>query len=183
MAFDSWMPGEISGDAVLASAAVPNVFTAVHIGDGAYRVGLFSQNPPVVQLLRTESEKRPDELWIIRVNPVTSDEEPKAAAAIADRRNELGGNMSLNQELRFIEVVNKWIEKDYFRPDIQHDLKPITIRFLKMSDQLSDSLSYSTKLSRDRHLVERLVRDGEAQAAEFLKGLPQLTRKRTTALA
>jgi hypothetical protein len=52
-----------------------------------------------------------------------------------------------------------------------------------MSDQLSDSLDYSTKLSRDRHLVEQLVRDGEAQAAKFLKGLPQLKRKRTTAVA
>ena len=182
-AVDSWVPGEISVDAVLASAAVPNVFPAVHVGDGVYWDGLFSQNPPVVQLLKTEPEKRPDELWIIRVNPVTSDEEPKTAAAIADRRNELGGNISLNQELRFIEVVNQWIEKDYFRPDIQKNWKPITIRILEMSDQLSDSLDYSTKLSRDRHLVERLVRDGEAQAAEFLKDLPQLKRKRTTALA
>lgn len=170
-AFDSWVPGEISVDAVLASAAVPNVFPAVHCADGVYWDGLFSQNPPIAQLLKTEQEKRPDEVWVIRVNPIQSKDEPKTTSAIADRRNELGGNLSLNQELRFIETVNRWIDEGHFRPDIQNKLKPIKIRELAMSEQLSDSLDYSTKLSRDRHLVDKLMTDGETRAAEFLKDL------------
>jgi NTE family protein len=170
-AFDSWIPGDISVDAVLASAAVPNVFEAVHIGDGVYWDGLFSQNPPVAQLMKTEAEKRPDEVWVILINPVTSDEEPKTAGAIADRRNELAGNISLNQELHFIKRVNQWIEKGYFRPDISSKLKPINIRVLTLSKRLSDSLNYSTKLSRDRDLIDTLIADGEAQAGEFLSNL------------
>jgi NTE family protein len=170
-AFDSWVPGEISVDAVLASAAVPNVFEAVHVGDGVYWDGLFSQNPPVAQLMKTEAEKRPDEVWVVLINPVTSDEEPKTSGAIADRRNELAGNISLYQELHFIERVNQWIEKGYFRPDIGSKLKPIKIRVLTLSKQLSDSLNYSTKLSRDRDLVDTLIADGEAQAGEFLGDL------------
>lgn len=170
-AFDSWVPGEISVDAVLASAAVPNVFEAVHIGDGIYWDGLFSQNPPVAQLMKTEAKKRPDEVWVILINPMTSDEEPKTSGAIADRRNELAGNISLYQELHFIERVNEWIEKGYFRADIGSKLKPIKIRVLTLSKQLSDSLNYWTKLSRDRDLVDTLIEDGENQAGEFLSEL------------
>ncbi len=170
-AFDSWVPGEISVDAVLASAAVPNVFEAVHIGDGVYWDGLFSQNPPVAQLMKTEAKKRPDEVWVILINPMMSDEEPKTAGAIADRRNELAGNISLYQELHFIKRVNEWIEKGYFRPDIASKLKPTKIRVLTLSKPLSDSLNYSTKLSRDRNLVDTLIADGEAQAGEFLSDI------------
>ena len=170
-AFDSWVPGEISVDAVLASAAVPNIFEAVHIGDGVYWDGLFSQNPPVAQLMNTEAAKRPDEVWVILINPVTADEEPKTAGAIADRRNELAGNISLYQELHFINRVNKWIEQGYFRPDIASKLKPTKIRILTISKQLSDSLNYWTKLSRDRNLIDTLIADGETQAATFLSDL------------
>jgi NTE family protein len=170
-AFDSWVPGEISVDAVLASAAVPNVFEAVHVGDGVYWDGLFSQNPPVAQLMKTEAKNRPDEVWVILINPMTSDEEPKTSGSIADRRNELAGNISLYQELHFIERINKWIENGYFRPEKAGKLKPIKIRILTLSKLLSDSLNYSTKLSRDRNLVDTLIADGESQASEFLSGL------------
>ena len=170
-AFDSWVPGEISVDAVLASAAVPNIFEAVHVGDGVYWDGLFSQNPPVAQLIKTDIKNRPDEIWVILINPITSDEEPRTPGAIADRRNELAGNISLYQELNFIKCVNDWIENGYFRADISKKLKPIKIRVLTMSKQLSDSLNYWTKLSRDRKLIDTLIADGEFQASEFLNDL------------
>lgn len=48
----------ISADTVLASAAIPNLFRAVKVGDGTYWDGLFSQNPPVRELL----DARPDEI-------------------------------------------------------------------------------------------------------------------------
>lgn len=176
--FDSWVPGEVCVDAILASAAVPNVFEAVQVGDGLYWDGLFSQNPPVAQLIKTEPAKRPDEIWVILINPLTSDTVPKTSAEIADRRNELSGNISLYQEIHFIKLVNRWIEDGYFRPEIQSQLKPIKIRILEMSKQLSDSLNYSTKLSRDRGMVDRLVQDGEAQAAKFLEDLaPSKSKK------
>lgn len=44
-AFDS-RKGEITAEAVLASAALPTLFRAVHTGGGVYWDGLFSQNPP-----------------------------------------------------------------------------------------------------------------------------------------
>jgi predicted acylesterase/phospholipase RssA len=81
----------ITPDTVLASAAIPNLFPAVPTDGGTYWDGLFSQNPPVRELLDT----LPDEIWIIQINPKESTTEPRTVVEIADRRNELAGNLSL----------------------------------------------------------------------------------------
>jgi NTE family protein len=96
----------ITADTVLASAAIPNLFRAVQLEDGTYWDGLFSQNPPVRELL----DAGPDELWVIQINPRQRDTEPTTLAEIADRRNELSGNLSLYQELAFIEKIDQLLE-------------------------------------------------------------------------
>ena len=169
--FDSRVPGEISVEAILASAAVPNVFKAVHIGEDLYWDGLFSQNPPVANLLKTDTESRPDEIWVIMINSLERDEEPTTTSEIADRRNELAGNISLYQELSFIETVNRWIEEGYFRKEKVGKLKPIKIRIIRMRKEYSEGLAYNTKLSREADFIEDLIHEGESQAAAFLKDL------------
>ena len=171
--FDSRVPGEISVEAILASAAVPNVFKAVHIEEDLYWDGLFSQNPPVANLLKTDLDNRPDEIWVIMINSLKSEKEPTTASEISDRRNELSGNLSLYQELSFIKAVNRWIEKGYFRPEKVGELKPIKIRMIRMSKAYSDSLTSNTKLSREADFIEELINEGEAQAAAFLDTLHQ----------
>jgi len=172
--FDSKVSGEICVEALLASAAVPTVFKAVAIGEDLYWDGLFSQNPPVAQLLSTDADRRPDEIWVILINPVAMDAEPTTTAEITDRRNALAGNISLYQEISFINVVNRWIEQGYFRPEKVGTIKPIKVRIIKMNKSLSDSLTYSTKLSRDADLMEKLLQDGRNQAVEFLHELREV---------
>ncbi len=150
---------------------MPTVFKAVHVGDDLYWDGLFSQNPPVHQLFETEPEKRPDEIWVIMINPLEMDEEPTTTAEITDRRNTLAGNISLYQEISFIRRVNRWIEEGYFRPEKVGELKPIEIRMVRMSKSVSDNLTYSTKLSRDPYFIEKLLQEGQIQAREFLRAL------------
>ena len=41
---------KINADMILASAAIPTLFRAVHTDGGVYWEGLFSQNPPVREL-------------------------------------------------------------------------------------------------------------------------------------
>ena len=43
---------------------------------------------------------------MIQINPRETGREPKTVAEIADRRNELAGNLSLYQELGFIEKID-----------------------------------------------------------------------------
>ena len=78
-AFDS-RAGEITADAVLASAAIPTLFRSVHMDSGVYWDGLFSQNPPVRELLDTD----PDEIWVIQINPKEMPAEPDQSGG--DRR-------------------------------------------------------------------------------------------------
>ena len=49
---------------------------------------------------------------------------------IADRRNELSGNLSLYQELHFIEKIDTMIEEGVL---VGGGYKPITIRIIEMA--------------------------------------------------
>ena len=110
-AFDSRL-GEITPEAVLASAAIPNLFRSVHEAGGVYWDGLFSQNPPVRELL----DSQPDEIWVIQINAKKTDAEPRTVVEIADRRNELSGNLSLYQELHFIEKIDTLLDEGELAP-------------------------------------------------------------------
>jgi len=156
--------GEINVEAIMASAAIPSLFKAVQ---GTYWDGLFSQNPPVRQLISSNLEKRPDELWIVQINPKSRTKTPKNAEDIVDRRNELSGNLSLYQEIHFIETVNQWIKDGFFKEEVQQEFKPIEISWIQMSPDMSQSLDYSSKLNRSRSFIDRLMNDGEKQAEQF----------------
>jgi hypothetical protein len=53
----------------------------------------------------------PDEIWIIQIDPEEKSKEPKSIPRIEERRNELSGNTSLNQELYFVRSTNELVEQ------------------------------------------------------------------------
>jgi NTE family protein len=164
-AFDS-TKGEIGVEALLASAALPWLFRAVHVDGRAYWDGLFSQNPPIRDFVTGRVlDNRPDEIWIIQINPQERPGEPQLAEEILDRRNELSGNLSLNQELDFIETVNRWLAEGSLSAD---KFKIIRVHNIPMSPQLAFSLDSASKLDRNAALIEKLLADGENQARSFL---------------
>jgi NTE family protein len=150
--------GEITVNAVLASAAVPLLFRAVEEGGRFYWDGLFSQNPPVREL----PDAGPEEIWVIRINPRARAMEPRTVGDIADRRNELAGNLSLEQELYFIRKVNEWADR------LGDPYRRIAIREIA----LDRDLDVASKLDRRPALLRRLFDAGRDQAAAFLAGLP-----------
>lgn len=157
--FDS-RDGEISTDALLASAAIPNLFRSVTLGRNVYWDGLFSQNPPVHKLLDCD----PDEVWVIQVNPSRVDAEPTTIGDIATRRNELSGNLSLYQELGFIEQVDDWLADGTIQSD---RVKHITVRILEMERTPgSREWGYASKLNRDPDFISGLMDLGRRQAQE-----------------
>ena len=159
--FETFTNEAVTVDAVLASAAVPNLFEAVEIHGHLHWDGLFSQNPPVSDLMHQPADRKPDELWIVQINPQELDGNPTRLDEIADRRNELSGNISLNQELGFIERVNEWVEDGTLPAD----------EFSKTSiDRIQMKKRYhcSTKLDRDRKFIDELMTLGRTRAAEFL---------------
>ena len=160
--FETFTNEGVTTEAILASAAVPTLFRAVEI-DGHYHWdGLLSQNPPIDDLLTVAADRKPEELWVIQINPQEREGEPKTLEEIADRRNELAGNISLNQELRFVERVNEWIDEGHLPED---RFQRTTVRRLSMGREYH----CSTKLDRSPAFIDELWTLGEQRAADLLE--------------
>lgn len=170
---------DISVDAIMASAAVPNLFPAVQIGDRFYWDGLFSDNPPLKELVRPKfvgGENVPDEVWVIQINPQRCKKVPVCPAEIIDRRNQMIGNLSLLQSIEFIELINLFLKQGVLTEKVLQDLgvarrDPIEIHFVTISEEVQDDLDYVSKLSREPKHIDRLYKDGEKQGAAFLDKL------------
>jgi len=171
--------GEIKPEALLASAAIPNLFPAVWVDGHAYWDGIFSSNPPVVGFLRKAfmgKHVMPEEIWIIQINRVHHGAVPETPSDIFDRRNQLAGNLSLRHELEQIMMVNLLLRERAVTPEFMARFgldmpEPIQVRFIRMSAELAESLDYPSKLSRHPTHIGRLIADGEAQAGAFLDEL------------
>ena len=159
--FETFTNEEVTVDAVLASAAVPSIFEAVKLDGRIYWDGLFSQNPPVKDLMHLPPERKPDELWIVQINPQQIDGEPKTLDEIGDRRNELSGNISLNQELRFVEQVNEWVDEGMLPAE---NFSKISVQRIEMNRRYHAS----TKIDRRPEFIEELKELGRNRATEFL---------------
>lgn len=151
--------GEITLDAILASAAVPNLFRAVPIEGRVYWDGLFSQNPPVREL----PDARPDEIWVVQVNPSSRASEPMSLTDIIDRRNELSGNLSLEQELFFIGKINELVASGVISGDRYREISVGKI-------VIDRDLDFASKLDRSPAFIADLMDHGVEQASAFLAG-------------
>lgn len=157
--FEAFTGPELSVDCLLASAAIPELFRAVEIpGYGVYWDGLFSQNPPVHDL----TDHNINELWVIQINSSTCARVPTEIHEINDRRNDLAGNISMEQELNLIEMINRLIAKGVLTDPKYH---PINIARLPFERELS----YETKLDRRPEFLEELRLYGKSKARWFLK--------------
>jgi NTE family protein len=178
-------PQPISVDAILASTAVPPLFDAVEIPNSAdpehlYWDGLLSQNPPVRTLLSgpEDAADKPDEIWLVRINPTRRSGTFDSLEEIADRRNELSGNISLEQELYFIRTVNRWVNEGRFADGATADYKRVAVRQIELDETQLDPprrLRTASKLNRDRGFLEELGALGRRQADSFLSDVPAHT--------
>jgi len=174
---------------ILASCAVPSIFPAVEFDGSAYWDGLFSDNPPINEMVRARlvgAENLAQEIWVIKINPTGTDVVPSAPEAIADRRNELIGNVSLFQQLEALTFINDLVARNALRPEFlrqfdvhqpiriprcypDDELRPYHIPFIEMSDRLQATLDYESKLDRSHEHITALIADGERQARVFLE--------------
>jgi NTE family protein len=173
---------------LLASAAVPALFPAVEVDGDALWDGLFSDNPPIDDLVRKTmvgAGNVPQELWVIKINPTTRARAPVLPDDIVDRRNQLEGSVSLFQNLKWIELMNDVILGGGFKPDFLGHLdiaspvripkkfeaepdKPYHIPWIEMSDELQRTLDYEGKLDRSPGNIGTLIAHGEERGKAFL---------------
>ena len=149
----------LSAECLLASAAIPELFRAVSVpGRGMFWDGLFSQNPPIHDL----TDHRIDELWVIQINSSSCARLPTETHEILDRRNALSGNLSMEQELKFIESINRKIAQGIISRDrFRH------IRVERIA--LDRELRYHSKLDRRPEWLDELREYGRTRCRWFLR--------------
>jgi predicted acylesterase/phospholipase RssA len=184
--------GGVSLDAVMASAALPWLFKAKRVRgiDPVTREkkwyshwdGLFSQNPPIKNFLSgvLDGRKKPDEILIIQISPNEASARPGRqrdfpnkelmAGEIWELRDSLAGNISLNQELDFVEAINKRL---YDGGMTTAKDKPIRVDRIIMDGDAVDELAgapVGVHAGMDRSLQQKdaLLRHGADQAQRFL---------------
>jgi NTE family protein len=115
-------------------------------------------------------DTRPDEIWVVQINPKESPTEPKTVVEIADRRNELSGNLSLYQELHFSEEMNRLLDEGPAQPG-----REVRARRRAHHRALPDAdlatVGPASKLDREPGFLRELIAQGELQATEFLTAL------------
>lgn len=190
------MQRSLSLQGVAASGTLPEILPAHVISNmtfptcdpektvtrnGYYWDGLYSHNPPVLDMLDAKAkEDKPDEIWVIRINP----QEFRPASPniglddIRDRENDLAGNLSLNQELDYVLAVNRWIKEHGDSHPPLSDCKIVEIRTIKMTRDTAWGLRHTSKFDRSpghfatlrdegRMIAERWLADWRAQGKAF----------------
>ncbi|MGC1954314.1 MAG: patatin-like phospholipase family protein [Gammaproteobacteria bacterium] len=178
----------ISLEGVAASGTLPEVLQAQQIKDKAFPTctpgknirrdayywdGLYSQNPPVRQLLDLDSkEDKADEIWVIRINPQEVDSLQKLTSLedIRDRENDLAGNLSLNQELDHILTMNKWLTQWGDNHPLLSNRKIVEVRTIKMKRDTAWGMRRTSKFDRDPQHLEKLHNEGREVAEQWLTG-------------
>jgi predicted acylesterase/phospholipase RssA len=195
IAFSSERSPEDAGvtlDAVAASACLPWVFKAQEIDaidpetqqlrSTACWDGLFSQNPPIRNFIAdvTDAAKKPNGVWIVQINQDKSDFSKRIkdgsgteryGSELWQRRDTLSGNLSLNQEIAFIEAVNRRLD-DPDQSGRPQD-RPIEVARIVMDPEAVSAaagrdLGLFSKFDRDLALKNALVEHGRLQATNFL---------------
>lgn len=149
---------EIGIDQLLASCTVPQLFPATEIDGAYYWDGLFSQNPPIADIF--DLDEKPDEVWVIRVEPRTRAKLPVTAAEIEDRSKELAFSNALEHELKSVERINRWLAAGVSLPGY----KTVNVRQLTLDLDVDNA----SKLDRTPSFIDTLFQRGETVAQEFL---------------
>jgi NTE family protein len=163
--FTTFRGPEIRLESILASAAIPDLFPAVHLDGQTYWDGLFSQNPPIREL----TDYHVDEIRVVQINKASRDHVPTSKADILDRRNELAGNLSLEHELHFIERINELLERGML---INSPYRRIAVYRI----ELQWNLDHASKFDRSERLLRGLMALGRKRARAFLAARSAGTR-------
>jgi len=158
---------DISAQAILASACLPNLFQAVEITDpttgktDAYWDGGYAGNPALFPLF---DSALPNDIVIVNINPLERGTLPRSAQDIQNRINEISFNSSLFRELRAIQFVKDLLAHGQVKPGA---MKDVYIHMVA-DDELMNRLNAATKMMAGPALLAELKQAGQDTAEAFL---------------
>ncbi|MBA2490326.1 MAG: patatin-like phospholipase family protein [Gammaproteobacteria bacterium] len=152
---------ELSPDAVMASACLPNMFQAVEIDGEAFWDGGYMGNPALHPFIYRCATR---DIVIVQINPIDSPHTPKRARDILDRINEINFNSSLLAELRAIEFVTRLLDDGQLDPK---RYKRMLIHRIDGEAELTP-LDASSKVNAEWVFLEALHGMGYRAASKWL---------------
>jgi len=152
---------ELSADAVMASACLPQLFRAVEIEGEHYWDGGYSGNPALYPLIY---ETQCSDMLLVQINPVEHAELPSTAADILERMNEVTFNAGLLSELRAIDFVRRLLAEG--RLDAAR-YKSVLLHRIDGGTALSE-FGASSKTRADGAFLRRLFALGRTEGERWI---------------
>lgn len=153
---------EITLDSIMASACLPQLFKAVEIGGKHYWDGGYMGNPPLYPFFYDSPAR---DIVIVQINPVVREGEPRSAADIANRMNEITFNSSLLHELRSIEFVARLLERGKLDPA---EYRKMNVHIIQSRKRMRP-LDASSKMNSEWVFLKHLFEIGRFAATNWLK--------------
>lgn len=152
---------QVSLDAVMASACLPQMYKAVEIDGEAYWDGGYSANPALMPLVLSE---RSADILIVQINPVVREAIPKNARDILNRINEISFNSALIKELQAIAAFQNALA------GTKIDLGPASTTYVHLIHCYRDvaTMSASSKLNAEWVYLQTLFEQGRRWADVWL---------------
>ncbi len=163
---------EISTDALLASACLPQLFPAVEIDGEPYWDGGFAGNPTLVPLI---TELVSDDTILVPINPIERPGTPRAARDILDRVNEISFNAVALKELKMLALLRKVAD-----PRGGEGPRWANMRMHIVRNEVMVDLGYSSKLNAEWAFLRMLRDEGRKAADAFLAAHGDAVGKRSS---
>jgi NTE family protein len=156
---------EVTLEALLASACLPQVFQAIEIDGEPYWDGGYMGNPAIFPLIYECASR---DVVIVQINPLVRDGTPHSAAEIADRMNEITFNSALRGEMRAIAFAQKLIESDHAHGPGIDRLKKMHVHLIGDEEHMR-TLGSASKFNADLEFLLALKQLGRARADQWLE--------------
>jgi NTE family protein len=153
---------EITVDALLASACLPNIFKAVEIDGEAYWDGGYLGNPALWPLYH---ERMAADIVLVQLNPLLRQELPTTTTDILNRLNEISFNASLMSEIRAIDFVQRLLDGGRLE---QPRYRRIFLHIIEDEERMR-KFKLSTKFNGDWDFLQTLRDYGREAADAFLR--------------
>ncbi len=154
-------PGEITIDALLASACLPTLFQAVTIDGTPYWDGGYLANPALNPLLDFA-----DDILTILIDPLdVKSGPPVTPQQIVNRINEVSFNASWVLEMRQIQLINQ-LCKDGLLKGGKYKLKRL---HLIKNDEFMEAIGAASKIVPSRDFLLALREEGRRTARDWLE--------------
>jgi NTE family protein len=167
---------EVTLDAVLASACLPQTFQAVEIDGHAYWDGGYMGNPSIFPLIYAGA---PTDVLLVTLNPIERPGVPKRAGEIQERVNEISFNAALIGELRAIAFVQRLLDDGMLKAPMLKKYRRLNVHTIRGGQDLVDQ-SLHTKFDTSWRYLTSLRDKGRATAEAWLAGDADLVGTKTS---